>query len=176
MLSQAAFGWLGPDKDLIMVTNRTGSANAVGDVLKLDQRRTDADSTSNNVGVAASGLANVILVPTTPTSDWAAGIFGVVMAVALNDRPHPFLLRGKADTLRISGAVVLATVEQLVAPVTGTDDAAGRSATISTPVNTGAAAALPRKVIAIPLTAIGGAGTSDAWFDGINGFGTILSS
>lgn len=170
------FGWMGPDQEMVEVTNRTGAAVVVGDCLTLDHRRRDVASTSQTLGLSTAGLANAILSNATVNavapvaSDLATGVYGIVMKAAIDDARTRLLLAGYAASGSVSAAVVLATVGPISAPTSGTDGIMQ----IVTVANSGAAAALTRKIIFIPLTATGGAGVTDGWFDGVNGFGSVL--
>lgn len=167
MKTQASLGWLGPDAEEILVTNRTGSAVAIGDVEMLDIFRDDAASTTNQFGVAASGTANIV-VPLAKARQM--GIYGVVQKVAADDAVTNLRLRGYCPVVAISAAAVLTTPTVYRGGTT-------ENAVLNVPVTAGDATAgqgIPAKVIFIPLTA--GTGTTDGWFDGINGFGTVLST
>lgn len=171
MQTQASLGWLGPDKVEIVVTNRSTASRAVGAMLMLDQRRSDADSTSNTLGLPTAGIANAIVPVDTGPGDLAAGIFGIVQVSAADNVRTRLRLQGQCDFVSVGGDVVLATDAQYI-PVT-----ASTVVTKSVPVNAAAVAATGatvRKVVFIPLTARTGAGTTDGWFNGITGFGTIL--
>jgi hypothetical protein len=178
MKTTPSFGWAGPDSDDCIITNRTGGAVAVGDVLQLDNRRRDATSTSNTLGLNTAGLANGVFSNATVNgvapvaSDLAAGIFCCVQSAAATAFKCKARLKGYVDALNMGAvAVTLATVEQIGPPISGT----GLAAIAVVVANSGAAAALARKVIFIPLTAKGAVqGTVDGWFDGVAGFGTVL--
>lgn len=166
MQTQAQFGWVGPDPIDILVTNRTGASVAIGDVLELDIRRLNAASTSNSVGIATSGIANAVVPVLTAASDFAWAIFGVAQQAAGDATKLRLRLMGQVDLVTISANVTLATT------VLGLIPQASKVALIATPQNTGAAGAVPTKVIFIPLT--GGTTSPDGWFDGVRGFGVIL--
>ena len=168
MKIESAFGWMGPDPIDIIVTNRAATTVALGDMLMLDQRRTDGDSTTNTPGLQTGGLANGITPVNTVPADLAAGIFGVCLNGAADNVIVRLRLRGFVDFAAVAGTVVLAT-DPAYCPATGT-----RNITKVATGNTGTAAALPTKVVFIPLTARTGAGTTNGWFDGINGFGCVL--
>ena len=170
MSTQAAFGWMGPIPVEIMGMNRTGSAAAVGDMLMMDWRRTDGDSTSNSVGIAASGIANFILPASTQASDFSAtGIFGIVQQAAGNDVACKVRLIGQCDAVKVAGTVILAT-DAAYGPANATSAVTKQVLQAAPQTN----AAFPVKNVFIPLTARTGAGTTDGWFDGIRGFGFVL--
>lgn len=170
MQTQASLGWMGPDPVSILITNRSGGTVAVGAVLQLDRRRADAASTNNSVGSENAGIANGITIGAATTDQMVTETFGVVLQAAADDRRCLLRLRGQVDACSfITNNVVLATT-RCVATAGGTS---------VTPINaaqenSGTAAALARKVIFLPLTAGTAPGTTDGWFDGIAGFGTIL--
>ena len=168
MKIHASFGWAGPDAEDVVVTNRAAASIALGDLMMIDRRRSDPDSTSNSLGVQASGIANVITPVSTVPSDLAANIFGVTLMAAGDNGKTKIRLSGYVDAAAVAGDVVLAS-DDAYGPVTAT-----RNITKLVTANTGAAAALPRKALFIPLTARTGAGLTDGWFDGIYGFGTVL--
>lgn len=176
MQTQASYGWMGPEPIDILVTNRTGSAVAVGDVELLDRSRSDGDSTSNEVGSATSGIANIIAPVydlTTRPHTLSADIVGVVLQAAGNDVKCVLRLKGKCDAVAVTGTVVLLTSVGLVGD--GTEAAVVADA--HTAIDGNAQATLiVRKVVFLPLTARTGAGTTDGWFNGIEGFGCILST
>lgn len=171
MLTQHSLGWMGPDKDEIVVTNRAGASVAVGAVLMLDRRRADAASTTNVLGTAAAGIANGIVPGAATTDQMVTEIFGVVQRSAADDIKTVLRLRGFCDSVTFAAGddVVLATSRCFVTP-----SAANLTAVNGAQENTGTAAALARKVVFLPHTAVVTPGSTDGWFDGINGFGTIL--
>lgn len=175
---QANLGWMGPDPIEIAVTNRRGSSVAGGDVVVLDNGRVDADSTSNEPGVATSGVSNIVA---TTTETQPYGVYGVVKASAADNFRTAVRLRGKIDSVNVSATVVLsgATKSVIVGPVTTTVAAqvlAANAAALLTTLTAsgGAVAGRPTKIIFVAMTARTGAGLTDGWFDGINGFGTVL--
>lgn len=155
MKTQATLGWMGPDTEEILVTNRSGATRAVGDVLQLDAARADAASTNNTVGSENAGLANGVL-PATAQIQY--GIFGVVMRAATDDSRTVLRLRGAVNSVLLDAATAVGLG---LIPINGAVDLAD-----SAGGNAG------EKIIGILLTATAGAGLSDAWFDGINGFGS----
>ncbi len=173
MMTQAGLGWMGPDAIEILVTNRTGSAVAVGDVEVLDHCRLDGDSTTNLVGVSTGGVGNIV-VPTydstTDTLTLVCAISGVVQSVAADNLKCRFRLKGYCGAVATDGTIVLRT------SVCGIGDGT-EAAVVLTPYvidgNTGTA--VSRKIVFIPLTARTGAGLTDGWYDGVSGFGSILS-
>jgi len=169
---QSQYGWQGPDPIDILVTNRTGSDVAVGDVERLDNTRVDAASTTNSPGASTAGLANIVvpLLGDARGHYLSTGIFGVVQQVAVDDNTSPirFRLRGACDAVSVETTVVLATF-------IGVIETAKEYVAIATSVTNATDAAVPHKVVFIPLTARTGAGLTDGWWDGINGFGTISS-
>jgi len=174
MQTQANFGWMGPDPIDILITNRSTASVAVGAVLQLDRRRADAASTSNQVGVATSGIANGIAIGAATTDQMACETFMVVRQAAADDVKCVARLRGYCDAVSfVAGAgsnnVVLATSRCVAGAAT-----TGVIAFNGTQENTGTAAALIRKVIFLPLTAGTAPSTTDGWFDGVNGFGSVL--
>jgi hypothetical protein len=170
MQTQASLGWLGPDKIEIVVTNRTTSAVAVGDVERLDNTLVDGDSTTNQPGLATSGLANIVvpLLGDARGHYLSTGIFGVVQSTAADNVKCRFRLKGYCDAVSVETTVVLATF-------IGVAETAKEYVAIATSVTNATDAAVPHKVIFIPLTARTGAGLTDGWFDGVNGFGMISS-
>lgn len=176
MTTQHSLGWLGPEASEIMVTNRTASAVAVGDVELLDIIRSDGDSSTNVLGTAAAGMANIV-VPiydlTTHPHTLSAGIYGVVMKAALDNGKTVVRLRGQTDNVAVSGTVALLTSVGI--PGDGSEVAVIVDS--HTAIDGLAQATLiVRKVIFLPLTARTGAGLTDGYFDGINGFGCLLST
>lgn len=175
MTTQANLGWMGPDPIEIVVTNRTASAVAVGDVELLDLIRSDAASTTNQAGLSTAGLANIV-VPlydaTTQPHTLSAGIYGVVLKAAADDAKTTMRLRGYQPTVSVSGTVVLLTSVGI--PGDGSETAVIVDAQLA--IDGNASTAIVRKVIFLPLTARTGAGTTDGMFDGINGFGYLLST
>lgn len=171
MKTQAALGWLGPDIEEIIVTNRAGAAVAIGAVLMLDRRRADAASTTNVLGTAAAGIANGIVPGAATTDQMVTEIFGVVQQAAADDIKTRLMLRGYAAVVTFAAGddVVLATTRVFVTP-----SATNVTAVNGAQENTGTAAALARKVVFLPHTAVVTPGSTDGWWDGINGFGTIL--
>lgn len=168
--TQASLGWLGPDAEDIIITNRAGASVAVGAVLQLDRRRADGDSTNNTVGSANAGIANGIVIGAATTDQMVTEVFGVVQQAVADNVKCRFRLRGYCDAVSfITANVVLATSRCFPTP-------AGTSVTVSNAAqeNTGTAAALARKIPFLPLTAGTAPSTTDGWWDGINGFGTIL--
>jgi len=176
MQTQANLGWMGPDPIDILVTNRTGSAVAVGDVELLDRIRSDGDSTTNQVGVSTGGICNIV-VPvydlTTHPHTLSCDIVGVVQQAAADNARCLFRLKGRCDAVSVSGTVVLLTSVGLVGD--GTEAAVVADAHIAIDGNA-QATLIARKVVFLPLTARTGAGTTDGWFNGVEGFGTILST
>lgn len=170
MDTQHSLGWLGPQKVEIIVTNRTGSAVVVGDVERLDNTLVDGDSTTNVVGTAAAGVANIVvpLLGDARGHYLSTGIFGVVQRGCADNEKTAFRLRGYCDAVSVETTVVLATF-------IGVIQTAKEYVAIATSVTNATDAAVPHKVVFIPLTARTGAGTTDGWFDGITGFGTISS-
>jgi len=163
---------MGPDAEDIWVTNRSGSAVAVGALAMLDNRRSDAASTSNQSGINSGGVANTV----TPTRGDATsgfnlsnGIYVVAMSAAADDAPFRGRLRGPVQKFSVNAAVVLATTAAI-----GPKHLTATGAVL-TVVPTTTDGAVPHKTLFIPLTAIGSAGTTDGWFDGIHGFGSVLS-
>lgn len=171
MQTQASFGWMGPDPIDILVTNRTTASVAVGDVVLLDVRRSDVDSTNNQVGSANAGLANIVVQIALAFDIQAAGIFAVCQQAGGDNTKVVVRLKGQCDAVRCNAAVVLANARGV--PLGGGAANALRIVSAATET-TGAAAALATKVIFQPLTAIGVAGTTDGWFNGVEGQGTIL--
>lgn len=172
MSTQPSFGWLGPAPVEFIVTNRTGSAVAVGDVEMLDIQRIDAASTGNVIGSSAGGMANIVVPTYDGTTDpisLSCEIFGVVQKAAADDGVTTLRVRGYCATVAADAAVVLRT-----SPCVAGDGT--EKVHVATPVTCATDAAIARKVIFLPLTAIGSAGTTDGFFDGINGFGTVLAS
>ena len=165
--TQAALGWMGPEYEDIIVTNRTTTAVAVGDFEMLDHFQSDVASTTNTVGASTAGLANIV-VPLLAAGGAVVetGIFCVVMQGAADDAKTRVRLRGYVPTLTCSGSVTLAT--SVIGPETGVE-----TGVILAVGTTSTAAARPHKVVFIPLT--GGTATPDGWFDGIHGFGYVLS-
>jgi hypothetical protein len=171
---QPSLGWAGPAPVDILVTNRTGSAVAIGDVEILDHCRLDAASTTNAPGATTAGLANIV-VPTyditTDTLTLVCAISGVVQQIAADDGPPiRFRLQGYCDNVAVDGTIVLRT------SVCGIGDGT-EAAVVLTPyvIDGNAGSAISRKIVFIPLTARTGAGLTDGWFNGISGFGSILS-
>lgn len=168
MKIESAFGWMGPDPIDIIVTNRCAATTIVGALLMLDQRRTDPDSTSNNSGIALSGVANVITPVNTVASDLSAGIFGVGLNAAVDNAIIRLRLRGFVDFAQVAGTVVLAT-DDSYGPATGSREITKLAPQANPQTN----ASFPRKVLFIPLTARAGAGTTNGFFDGVSGFGYV---
>jgi len=175
MTTQANLGWMGPDAVDVLVTNRTGSAVAVGDVEVLDITRTDAASTTNAAGVDTAGVANIV-VPvydaTTAPHVLSVGIAGVVLNAVADDIRCRFRLRGAVSACSVSGTVVLATSVGVLGD--GSETAVIVDAQLA--IDGNASTGIVRKVVFLPLTARTGAGTTDGYFDGINGFGYLLST
>lgn len=171
MTTQHSLGWLGPDKVEIVVTNRSTATVAVGDVLQLDRRRADAASTTNVLGTAAAGIANGIVPGAATTDQMATEIFGVVQRAAVDDAKTVLRLRGFCDLVTFAAGddVVLATSRVFI-----TAGAANVTAVNGAQENSGTAAAVARKVVFLPHTDVVTPGSTDGWWDGINGFGTIL--
>jgi len=175
---QPNFGWAGPAPIDILVTNRTGSAVAVGDVEQLDRIRSDAASTTNAPGASTAGIANIV-VPiydaTTHPFTLACEIVGVVQQAAADDNPSPirFRLQGHCDAVACSGTVVLLTSVGIIGD--GSEVAVIADAQVTIDGNA-QATLLPRKVVFLPLEARTGAGTTPGWFSGVHGFGSILST
>lgn len=168
---QPALGWMGPQPIDILVTNRTGSDVVIGDVERLDNTRVDAASTTNAPGATTAGVANIVvpLLGDARGHYLSTGIFGVVQqAVADDGPPIRFRLRGQCDAVNCETNVVLATF-------IGVIQTAKEYVAIATSVLTTTDGAAPHKVVFIPLTARTGLGVTDGWFDGISGFGSILS-
>lgn len=170
-------GWMGPVPVDILVTNRTGSAVAVGDVEQLDRIRSDAASTTNSAGVTTAGVANIV-VPiydaTTHPFTLACEIVGVCLQAVADDGPLiRFRLKGQCDEVAVTGTVVLLTSVGIVGD--GTEAAVVADAQVTIDGNA-QATLLPRKVVFLPTAARTGAGTTSGFFDGINGFGSILST
>lgn len=176
MLTQANLGWLGPDAIEIMVTNRTASAVQVGDLELLDRIRSDAASTTNHAGFATAGVANIV-VPiydaTTHPFTLACDIVGIVMSSAADDQLCRFRLKGKIDAVSVTGTVVLLTSVGIIGDGTEAVVIADAQVTID---GNAQATLLPRKVVFLPQTARTGAGLTDGFFDGVNGFGSILTT
>lgn len=174
MQTQSALGWNGPDKIDVRVTNRLGASVAVGDVVILDNGRNDADSTTNQTGVSTGGVGNIVAV-TTALQPY--GMYGVVQRAAVDNGTTVVRLKGFCDFVNVSATVVLAGATKSI--VTG--PANTLVAALVLPANdalivdvTAATLAKPARIIFIPLTVRTGAGTTDGWFNGIEGFGTIL--
>lgn len=170
MKTQAGLGWMGPDAEDILVTNRTGSAVAVGDVERLDNTRVDGDSTTNTVGLSTAGLANIVvpLLGDARGHYLSIGIFGVVQQAVADDAKCRFRLRGYCDSVSVETTIVLATAIMVI-------ETAKEFVAVATSVTNATDAAVPHKVVFIPLTARTGAGLTDGWWNGITGFGTISS-
>lgn len=165
MQTQAALGWLGPVATEVIVTNRTTAAVAVGDVLMLDRRRSDADSTTNVLGTAAAGIANAV-VPGAATLDTLnTDTFGVCLKAVADDGRTTIRIRGYCPAVAVNAAVVLATARCHVT-------ASAKTCTVISAAE--AVAGTIRKVVFLPITAVGGAGVTDGWFNGVEGFGSIL--
>lgn len=174
--AEAALGWMGPEPTIIGVTNRTGSAVVKGDVETLDRVRADAASTTQTVGASTGGICNI----TVPTYDattqpftLACELSGVVLRGVADDKPTLFLMKGYCDAVAVTGTVVLLTSVGILGD--GTEAAVIADAQVTIDGNA-QATLLPRKVVFLPLTARTGAGTTDGYYDGINGFGSILST
>lgn len=183
MTTQANFGWMGPDSIDIWVTNRTGSAVPIGDLELLDIFRSDAASTTNYAGATTSGVANAV-VPiydaTTHPFTLACGIVGIaISAASADDREYRMRLRGPVDVVRCDTTASTGNNVTLLTDVgiigDGTEAAVIISAQITIDGNA-QATLLPRKVVFLPLTARTGAGTTNGLFDGIHGFGFVLST
>lgn len=174
MKTQANLGWMGPDAEEILVTNRTGSAVAVGDVEMLDNFRDQAESTSNQVGAASGGtssggVGNAVVALAKARQ---VGIFGVIQSAAADNANCRMRLRGYVERCAVDAAVVLTTPSICAVPLTT------ETVRVVTNQPAGTAAAgegIITKVCFIPLTAIAGAGTTDGWFDGINGLGWVTT-
>lgn len=174
MQTQSNFGWNGPDKVDVRVTNRTGASVAVGDVVLLDHGRDDAASTTNAPGFSTAGLANIVDIAdlgagAARQTAYACGIWGCVLKAAADDGVTSVRLCGAVDSLRLDAAAVPATAN-VVPPEPGTPLAAH----VATTTNTADADDRPKKVIAIVLVDPGAAGLGSGWFDGIRGFGSVL--
>lgn len=172
MTTQANFGWIGPETVDIMVTNRTTAAVVAGDVEMLDHTLIDAASTTNYAGSTTSGVSNIVVPVYDATTDpWQifAGIFGVCQHGAADDRPVRLRLRGSTELCHVSGTIVLRTSVCVIGD--GSD-----SAVVATVATCATDTAMARKVVFLPLTARTGEGTTNGWFDGINGFGCVLSA
>ena len=133
--------------------------------------------------LAVAGVANIV-VPVydaaTHPFTLAAGVTGIVQkSIALDDTKGTLRLRGycplvRCDTTASTGNnVVLLTDIGIVGD--GTEAAVIISAQVTIDGNA-QATLLPRKVVFLPMTARTGAGITDGMFDGINGFGTVLST
>jgi len=175
MKTQADLGWLGPDAEDIIVTNRSGASWVVGDVNMIDWRETDGDSLAaslNAVGDANSGICNSVAnhAVTTSAVGFAIGIFCCAQVAAANDAKGRVRLRGAVDACAVDGTVTLATSYCTVkaGPDLEVIDTAQETS--------GAVAATPHKVIFIPLQARTGAGTVPGWFNGVEGFGSVLQT
>jgi hypothetical protein len=165
MTTQAALGWIGPRAEDIIVTNRTATTVAVGDVVMLDRRRSDGDSTTNVLGTDAAGIANIV-VPGAATLDTLnTDTFGVVLKGAADNLRTTVRLRGYCPSVAVNAAVVLATARCHVT-------ASAKTCTVISAAE--AVAGTIRKVVFLPITAVGGAGLTDGWFNGVEGFGGIL--
>ena len=169
---QPSFGWAGPAPIDILVTNRSTAAVAVGDVLMLDNRRADAASTSNTAGSSAAGIANVIAQIAFAFDSQSAGVYCVMQQASADDGPPVRArLSGHCDLVACNAAVVLVNARGI--PLSGGASNQLRIVSAATET-TGGAAAFAQKVIFLPLVAIGAAGTTSGWFNGITGFGTVL--
>ena len=170
MQTQANLGWMGPTPIDILVTNRSGGSLAVGAVQQLDRRNADGDSTNNTVGSENAGIANCVNIGAATTDQMVTETFGVVQRAAGDNVKTVLRLRGHCD------AVSITTNNAVLATSRGVAVASGSSVLCvnAAQENTGTAAALARKVIFLPLVAGTAGGTTSGWFDGINGFGTIL--
>jgi len=175
MKTQAELGWLGPDAEDIIVTNRSGASWVVGDVNMIDWRETDADSLAaslNAIGNVNSGICNSVAnhAVTTSATGFSMGIFGCAQVSVVNDRKGRLRLRGPVDACAVDGTVTLATTYCTVkaGPDLEVIDTAQET--------TGAVAAVPHKIIFIPLQARTGAGTVPGWFNGVEGFGSVLQT
>ena len=174
MKTQASLGWMGPDAEEILVTNRRGASVAVGDVLVLDNGRVDADSTSNQPGIALSGVSNIVVV-TAQTQ--LHGVFGVVQTSAADNGTCRLRLRGFCDAVQVDATIVLSgATKSIVFPpaaaavalrVLPADDALIGNVQTAT-------ACVPMRTHFIPLTVRTGAGVTDGWFNGIGGFSSAL--
>jgi hypothetical protein len=171
MLTQHSLGWIGPDKIECVVTNRAGATVAVGAVLMLDRRLADGDSLSNALGGAQVGIANGITPGAATTDQMVTEIFGVVQRSAVDNAKTVLRLKGFCDVVTFGAGddVVLATSRVFI-----TASARNVTAVNGAQENSGTAAAVMRKVVFLPHTAVVTPGSTDGWWDGINGFGTIL--
>lgn len=168
---QPSFGWAGPAPIDILVTNRTGTVLVVGDIERLDNTLVDAASTTNAPGASTAGLANIVvpLLGDARGHYLSTGIFGIVQQVAADDGPPMrFRLRGHCDEVHVETTVVLAT---FIGVVHTTHDYVSAATSVTCATD----AAVPHKIVFIPLAVRTNEGTTNGWFDGINGFGTILS-
>jgi len=173
---------MGPETEIIYVTNRTGSAVAIGDVEMLDTIRSDAASTTNQIGVSTGGLGNIVVpiydVATHPHT-LSCGIYGVVLDAVGDDVKCRLALRGKLDTVRCDTTVSTGNNVALLTDVGIAGDGAEAAVIVSVQYDLDGADGLgviARKIIFLPLTARTGAGTTDGFFDGMNGFGCMLSA
>lgn len=156
--TESAWGWAGPERTDVRVTNRCGATVAVGDIVLLDHGQADAASTTNAPGLPTAGVANII---NPATAYLAHGIFGVVLRGALDDQPTVVRLKGYCDNVSMLAATTLD--DKIVARNGARTGAIGAGATDPN-----------SKVLFIPLTVTGGAGLTDGWFNGIEGFGQII--
>lgn len=169
--TQPSLGWMGPVTEDIIVTNRSGATVAVGAVLQLDRRRADAASTSNTLGLSTAGIANGITPGAATTDQMVTEIFGVVQQAGADDIKVRVRVRGFCDIVTFAAGddVVLATSRCFI-----TASAANLTAVNGAQENSGTAAAIMRKVVFLPMTAVVTPGSTDGWFNGAEGFGTIL--
>jgi hypothetical protein len=168
--TRGPFGWEGPEPTEIVVTNRTGSAVAVGDVEMLDNFRDQAESTSNTAGLSTAGVANAV-VPLAKARQ--VGIFGVIQKSTPDDQRTTMRLRGYCQKVRVSAAVVLTTPSLGAVPLT-TEVV---RVVVNQPAGTAAAGeGIITKLCFIPLTAIGATGLTDGWFNGVEGVGWITEA
>lgn len=171
MQTQHSLGWVGPDKVEIVVTNRAGASVAVGACLQLDRRRADGNSTTNVLGTAAAGIANGVTPGAETTDQMSVETFGIVQNSAVNNGKCRLRLQGFVDAVLMSAGstVTLATCRCVVTPSARTISAS----VAPQEVNNTATAGVFRKVVFLPHTTVAGGGSTDGWFDGIRGFGTI---
>jgi len=104
-LEQGASIGLAPKDIDFYAFNRTGAAHAVGDICQLDLLKSATETTDNAVGVATSGLANVIVpaVFTQAAGTPAGKIYCVALEANADNTQGRYRVQGIVDAAVTNG-------------------------------------------------------------------------
>jgi len=135
--------------------NRSGGAVAVGDVLKLDMTASDADVSTFNFGGASSVWANAI-----DADDDANGYFVLVQSAAEDNKEFFGIVRGVGTGTHEDSTALTGSVGDAILY------AAASGNTLSETAGNG-------RILARPMTDVGGYGNADQYLVLFNGIPNV---